>query len=98
MFQNIHACSDIGFYHFDRDGASSNTFLVEHVLSNLPSHVLGSDWRCSLHNIHLVEVNMFSMFPGVLKSLYSCTLFLRMGGNVVRLGALQRASEVQGEV
>ncbi len=73
------------FHHTDRDAATSCSKVMAHRQNMLPQHVLASDWKCSLHQVHLIEIGALSERKGLLAFLYSSALLLRMGGYFVRL-------------
>ncbi len=72
-------------FHADRDAAATCTKALRLRLAQLPSHVLASDWCCSLHQLHICERAVLRQRRGLLAFTHSAALLCRMGGYLLRL-------------
>jgi hypothetical protein len=78
--------AQIAVAHHDMDGAFGNELMFLLRMSKLPPKVLGSSMHCSNHRNQLIEAAVQDIIGlGILSSMYSASLFFRMGGHWLRL-------------
>ena len=78
---NCLARTEVGFQHFDRDGAGACARVTAHKMIRASVHVLSSDMECGNHHNGLVEQSsMAATDARIIPFLYSTSLFIGIGG------------------